>query len=155
MRPTRSASTAPSIHESSRSPALLLSSSSSSRVRFFPAFARALSPLFDFPRCTPGSERIVRFVSAFAAHRNIRHPAVCDAFLEEFLRFLLVAAGASHRSARFRACQIISEIIMLLPDDAEVSDEVWDDVIGSTKQRLGDKVPGVRLFCSSCVISIC
>ncbi|KAH7655972.1 Condensin complex subunit 3 protein [Dioscorea alata] len=126
--------------------ALRSSSSSSSRVRFFPSFSRALSPLFDFPRRTPGSERTVRFVSAFAAHRNVRDPAVCDTFLEEFLRFLLVAAGASHRSARFRACQIISEIIMLLPDDAEVSDEVWDDVIESMKQRLEDKVPGIRAF---------
>ncbi|KAM0952757.1 putative armadillo-like helical, condensin complex subunit 3 [Dioscorea sansibarensis] len=131
------------------------SSSSSSRVRFFPSFARALSPLFDFPRRTPGSERTVRFVSAFAAHRNVRDPAVCDAFLEEFLRFLLVAACASHRSARafagstelFDLSQcLVSVIIMLLPDDAEVSDEVWDDVIESMKQRLEDKVPGIRAF---------
>lgn len=35
---------------------------------------------------------------------------------------------------------------MLLPDDAEVSDEVWDDVIESMKQRLEDKVPGIRAF---------
>ncbi|KAJ0987235.1 hypothetical protein J5N97_005591 [Dioscorea zingiberensis] len=128
--------------------ALLRSSSSSSSrgARFFPSFTRAISPLFDFTRRTPGSERTVRFISAFAAHRNVRDPAVCDAFLEEFLRYLLVAAGAAHRSARFRACQIISEIIMQLPDDTEVSDEVWDEVIESMKQRMKDKVPAIRSF---------
>ncbi|RWW53672.1 hypothetical protein BHE74_00039816 [Ensete ventricosum] len=115
-------------------------------VCFFAAFSRAVTPLFDFPRRTVSSERAVRFVSAFAARRDEKDAAVCDAFLEEFLRFLLVAAAAAHRPARFRACQIISEIIMRLPDDAEVSDELWDEVIDSMKQRVGDKVPAVRAF---------
>ncbi|CAL9136566.1 unnamed protein product [Musa textilis] len=113
---------------------------------FFAAFSRAVTPLFDFPRRTVSSERAVRFVSAFAARRDEKDAVVCDAFLEEFLRFLLVAAAAAHRPARFRACQIISEIIMRLPDDAEVSDELWDEVIDSMKQRVGDKVPAVRAF---------
>ncbi|XP_064939110.1 uncharacterized protein LOC135583761 isoform X3 [Musa acuminata AAA Group] len=113
---------------------------------FFAAFTRAVTPLFDFPRRTVSSERAVRFVSAFAARRDEKDAVVCDAFLEEFLRFLLVAAAAAHRPARFRACQIISEIIMRLPDDAEVSDELWDEVLDSMKQRVRDKVPAVRAF---------
>nr|XP_009417689.1 PREDICTED: condensin complex subunit 3 isoform X1 [Musa acuminata subsp. malaccensis] len=113
---------------------------------FFAAFTRAVTPLFDFPRRTVSSERAVRFVSAFAARRDEKDAVVCDAFLEEFLRFLLVAAAAAHRPARFRACQIISEIIMRLPDDAEVSDELWDEVLDSMKLRVRDKVPAVRAF---------
>ncbi|WOL13772.1 condensin complex subunit 3 isoform X1 [Canna indica] len=122
-----------------------LRSSAASRP-FFPAFSRALAPLFDFPRRTVSSERAVRFISAFAARRDEKDAAASDAFLEEFLRFLLVAAAAAHRAARFRACQIISEIIMRLPDDAEVSDELWDEVIESMKERVGDKVPAIRGF---------
>ncbi|XP_042473762.1 condensin complex subunit 3-like isoform X1 [Zingiber officinale] len=113
---------------------------------FFRAFSRALTPLFDFPRRTVSSERSIRFVSSFAAHRDGRDTATSDAFLEEFLRFLLLAAASAHRAARFRACQIISEIIMRLPDDAEVSDELWDEVLDSMKQRVGDKVPAIRGF---------
>ncbi|XP_042468647.1 condensin complex subunit 3-like [Zingiber officinale] len=113
---------------------------------FFRAFSRALTPLFDFPRRTVSSERAIRFVSSFAAHRDGRDTATSDAFLEEFLRFLLLAAAAAHRAARFRGCQIISEIIMRLPDDAEVSDELWDEVLDSMKQRVGDKVPAIRGF---------
>lgn len=87
---------------------------SSSGGPFFRAFSRALTPLFDFPRRTVSSERTVRFVSSFAAHRDGKDAATSDAFLEEFLRFLLLATAAGHRAARFRACQIISEVWKIL-----------------------------------------
>lgn len=35
---------------------------------------------------------------------------------------------------------------MRLPDNAEVSNELWDDVIECLKQRLGDKVPLIRTY---------
>lgn len=40
----------------------------------------------------------------------------------------------------------ILQIIMRLPDDAEVSDELWDDVIECMKQRVGDKFPIIRTY---------
>ncbi|KAJ0853990.1 putative armadillo-like helical, nuclear condensin complex subunit 3 domain-containing protein [Helianthus annuus] len=91
-------------------------------------------------------ERIVQFVAVFACLRDPNHSEDCDAFFEQFLRFLVAGTGAANRTARFRACQIISEIIMRLPDDAEVSDELWDEVIDCIKVRVGDKVPIIRTF---------
>lgn len=41
---------------------------------------------------------------------------------------------------------------MRLPDDTEVSDEVWDEVIESMKHRLEDKVPTIRGF-AVCALS--
>ncbi|KAL5225628.1 hypothetical protein ABZP36_012267 [Zizania latifolia] len=38
------------------------------------------------------------------------------------------------------------EIIMRLLDDAEVSDEVWDEVIDCMKIRVQDRIPGIRAF---------
>lgn len=35
---------------------------------------------------------------------------------------------------------------MRLPDDTEVSNELWDEVIEGMKLRVGDKVPAVRTF---------
>jgi len=35
---------------------------------------------------------------------------------------------------------------MRLPDDADVSDEIWDEVIDNMKQRVEDKVPAIRGF---------
>ncbi|KAK2990733.1 hypothetical protein RJ640_003801 [Escallonia rubra] len=123
-----------------------LRSSSSSLLRFFALFSKTLTPLFNFHRRAASAERIVRFVAIFASTRDEKCAADCDAFLEEFLRFLVRAAGAANKTARFRACQVISEIIMRLPDDTEVSDELWDEVIDSMKVRVGDRVPVIRTF---------
>ncbi|KAM7523857.1 hypothetical protein LguiA_013759 [Lonicera macranthoides] len=120
--------------------------SSSSITSFFGAFSKTLTPLFKFQRRTASAERIVRFVASFASVRDGNNVADCDAFLEEFLRFLIIAASASNKTARFRACQIISEIIVRLPDDTEVSSELWDEVIDCMKLRVGDKVPVIRTF---------
>ncbi|KAJ8763073.1 hypothetical protein K2173_023278 [Erythroxylum novogranatense] len=104
------------------------------------SFLKTLTPLFTFRRRTASAERLVRFVSAFAATTTAHH------FLHRFLKFLLLAAVAANKTARFRACQIISEIIMRLPDDAEVSDELWDEVIECLMIRVRDKVPVIRSF---------
>ncbi|KAI4320278.1 hypothetical protein MLD38_033775 [Melastoma candidum] len=116
-------------------------SSLRSNPGFFPSFSRALTPLFEFQRRSPSCERAVKFVASFAA-------ASCGEgwFLEEFLRFLLVAAAAANKATRFRACQIVSEIILRLPDEAEVDGDLWDEVIDSMMIRLRDKVPVVRVF---------
>ncbi|KAF1894935.1 hypothetical protein Lal_00022429 [Lupinus albus] len=122
----------------------LLRSKFLSISQFFSAFSQTLTPLFDFQRRIASADRVVCFVSAFAAARDPAHESDSDEFLELFLKFLLVAAVAANKTARFRACQIVSEIILRLPDDAEVSNEVWDEVIECMKLRVGDKIPLVR-----------
>ncbi|KAF3331541.1 condensin complex subunit 3 [Carex littledalei] len=116
---------------------------------FFRAFFGALAPLFDFPRRTICAERSVRFAASFVSLISGKSGGTVDPenpFLEQFLRLLLSGACSAHRPARFRSCQIISEIIMRLPDNAEVSDEAWDEVIEGMKVRIGDKIPGIRAF---------
>ncbi|KAL8193981.1 hypothetical protein R6Q57_026223 [Mikania cordata] len=115
-------------------------------ARFFPAFSKTLTPIFTTQRRIASVERIVQFVASFACIRDPNTSDDCDTFFELFLRFLITGTAASNRTARFRACQIISEIIMRLPDDAEVSSELWDEVIDCIKVRVGDKVPVIRTF---------
>uniref|UniRef100_A0A0D3GF02 Nuclear condensin complex subunit 3 C-terminal domain-containing protein n=1 Tax=Oryza barthii TaxID=65489 RepID=A0A0D3GF02_9ORYZ len=43
-------------------------------------------------------------------------------------------------------CRASLAIIMRLPDDAEVSDEIWDEVIDGMKVRVQDRIPGIRAF---------
>ncbi|RLN12501.1 hypothetical protein C2845_PM09G07030 [Panicum miliaceum] len=114
--------------------------------RFLRAFCVAVTPLFDLARRSAGSDRAARFVAAFASASASSADGGGDGFLEGFIRFLITASEAAHRPARLRACQIISEIIMRLPDDAEVSDEVWDDLIDGMKVRVQDKIPAIRSF---------
>ncbi|ONI14952.1 hypothetical protein PRUPE_3G017700 [Prunus persica] len=122
-----------------------LRSKTSSSSLFFSAFCKTLTPFFAFQRRTASAERTVRFISAFATARDSGPASQCDAFLEDFLRFLLPVSAAANRTHRFRACQIVSSIILQLPDDAEVSSELWDEVIDCMKLRAGDKVPVIRI----------
>ncbi|XP_066370272.1 uncharacterized protein [Miscanthus floridulus] len=114
---------------------------------FLAAFCVAVTPLFALARRSAGSDRVARFLAAFAsASSSSSADGGGNGFLEEFLRFLVTASKAAHRPARFRACQIISEIIMRLPDDAEVSDEIWDEVIDGMKVRVQDKIAAIRTY---------
>ncbi|KAG7032735.1 Condensin complex subunit 3, partial [Cucurbita argyrosperma subsp. argyrosperma] len=123
-----------------------LHSKSKSPLEFFTAFSKTLTPLFSFNRRISSAERVVHFISLLATARDPNFASHADEFLDEFLKFLLVASGAANKSVRFRACQIVSEIIMRLPDDAEVSNELWDEVIDHMKIRVLDKVPLIRMF---------
>ncbi|CAH2079627.1 unnamed protein product [Thlaspi arvense] len=124
------------------------SDESSSVRRFSSVFFKTLTPLFiAAQRRTAAAERIVRFVAEFACLRsNSGGDSECEEFLDEFLKFLISGTVAANRNARFRACQIISEIILRLPDDVEVADELWDDVIDCMMLRVRDKVPVIRTF---------
>ena len=83
---------------------------SKSRCDFASSFFLVLTPLFGAKK-TASSERILRFVSAFAARRdgNAGH-----AFLVQFLTFLLTAARAANKTARLRSCQFISQVTFSL-----------------------------------------
>ncbi|KAG2307361.1 hypothetical protein Bca52824_027109, partial [Brassica carinata] len=122
------------------------SDESSSIRRFSSLIFKTLTPLFAAAqRRTAAAERIVRFVAEFACLR-INSDGGDSEFLDEFLRFLIPGTVAANRNARFRACQIISEIILRLPDEVEVGDEVWDEVIDCMMVRVRDKVPVIRTF---------
>ncbi|XP_057521686.1 uncharacterized protein LOC130801810 [Amaranthus tricolor] len=124
-----------------------LRSSSPQPQTFFSSFRKALLPIFTFQRRTASAERIIRFVCTFACFTDSKRTSIDfhDDFLETFLRFLLTFVSAN-KTARFRSCQIISEIIMRLPDDAEVSNELWDEVTESMVVRVGDKIPIIRTY---------
>ncbi|XP_031398839.1 condensin complex subunit 3 isoform X2 [Punica granatum] len=119
---------------------------SQSQPHFFSAFTKTLAPLFDFQRRAPASERVVHFLAAFCRSCASGAPSHGTSFLINFLHFLLAAAAAASKTARFRACQIISEIILRLPDDADVGNEQWDEVIETLMHRVKDKVPVIRIY---------
>lgn len=59
---------------------------------------------------------------------------------------LSLSLGFARESFTLKLPFFLSQIIMRLPDDAEVSDELWDEVLDSMKLRVRDKVPAVRAF---------
>ncbi|KAL2343921.1 hypothetical protein Fmac_005206 [Flemingia macrophylla] len=69
----------------------LLRSKSPSPSHLFSAFSKTLTPLFDFHRRLASADRVVSFVSTFAAADD-------DKFLDHFLKFLLAAAATSNKT---------------------------------------------------------
>eukprot|EP00250_Pteridium_aquilinum_P000880 c11059_g1_i1 orf=140-3382(+) len=107
---------------------------------------KSLLPLFTVFKREPAAERLVKFVVTFVTLRNEKQGAECDAFLEEFFGLLLFSTDSANKAVRLRACQILSEVILRLNEDAEVSDDVWDDVIESMQRRMQDKIPAIRVY---------
>lgn len=106
-----------------------LRSKSKSPFQFFTAFSKTLTPLFSFHRRIISAERVIRFVSLFATSKDLNFASHADEFLEEFLKFLLVASCSANKSARFRACQIVSEVrssIVLYFSGLESEKWLWD-----------------------------
>lgn len=81
-------------------------------IELFAAFSRAITPIFNFHRRTASTDRIIKFVAVFVCSRYEKDAASCDDILDNFLRFLIVASGAANKTVRFRACQIISEVVL-------------------------------------------
>lgn len=86
--------------------------SSRPSIEFFAAFSKAITPLFNFHRRTASADRVITFVAVFACSRSAKDAVNCDGFLENFLRFLVVASGAANKTVRFRACQTVSEVVL-------------------------------------------
>ncbi|XP_024527782.1 condensin complex subunit 3 isoform X2 [Selaginella moellendorffii] len=108
-------------------------------------FKRFVTPIFDVMKKEPAVERIVKFVASVVTFRD-ENAAECDAFLEDFVDFLLSAVDSSNKSVRYRSCQILSEVIMMLGEDTEVNAELWDEMTAAMERRIQDKIAGIRVF---------
>ena len=77
---------------------------------FLPVWCQCLRPVFLVQEKELSVERVVKYVSAFAAYRNEEHEQECDAFVEDFLKHLLLLTNAANKTVRYRACQLIAEV---------------------------------------------
>jgi condensin complex subunit 3 len=87
---------------------------------------------------------VIRFIIAFTAHREPGHEEEADEFCESLIRFLLNVTAAKDRAIRFRACQMVAGILNALGPDAEISDDLYDQMEETMLERLRDNTPAVR-----------
>ncbi|CAL6423697.1 unnamed protein product [Bathycoccus prasinos] len=90
------------------------------------------------------TERVIRFIIAFTSHREPGHEEEADEFCESLIRFLLNVTAAKDRAVRFRACQMVAGILNALGPDAEISDDLYDQMEETMLERLRDNTPAVR-----------
>jgi condensin complex subunit 3 len=87
---------------------------------------------------------VIRFVISFTAHREPGHEEEADEFCESLISFLLNVTTAKDRAIRFRACQVVAGILNALGPDAEISDDLYDQMEETMLERLRDNTPVVR-----------
>ena len=87
---------------------------------------------------------MIRFIIAFTSHREPGHEEEADEFCESLIRFLLNVTAAKDRAVRFRACQMVAGILNALGQDAEISDDLYDQMEETMLERLRDNTPAVR-----------
>ncbi|GBG84929.1 hypothetical protein CBR_g39392 [Chara braunii] len=113
---------------------------------FLMEFGRRLLPLFLIKKREPAIERLVRFVAEFATFRQAGMEEEADAFAMAFLGFLLAFVEAREKAARFRAAQLIAEILNHMPEEAELADDLWEDLLNVLRKRVHDRFALVRVY---------
>eukprot|EP00049_Salpingoeca_infusionum_P015378 m.298881 g.298881 ORF g.298881 m.298881 type:complete len:382 (+) comp15866_c0_seq10:34-1179(+) len=116
--------------------------------QFIDMFNRAL---IVFKR-EPAVERTIDFCVQFVARVADSEAETAEdqasseiSFLNAFLKHLIAASKAKDKAVRFRSCQAVCKLLNALSEDAEIDDEIWDDLQRSMLTRTQDKIPVVRV----------
>lgn len=123
-----------------RATSLLLRAYSLDSEAFLDAFTHALNRLLLVFSRDPPVERLVVFVSRFAAENTSQTANFCSLLLT----YLIHQSGAVCRAVRFRSVQIIAAILGALPENADISDDIWESLDESLINRSQDRLPRVR-----------
>jgi condensin complex subunit 3 len=122
-------------------------------VAFEAAFLRCVEAVLPHFKSEPAIERIIQFVIMFATRQHVNEAeedeedaAVGAGFDIRLLAHLMKRQNDADKGVRSRVCQLTAGVFGSLSDDAEISDELWDDVQESMCARALDKASKVRAF---------
>eukprot|EP00178_Gracilaria_changii_P026380 TRINITY_DN811_c0_g1_i1.p1 TRINITY_DN811_c0_g1~~TRINITY_DN811_c0_g1_i1.p1 ORF type:complete len:948 (-),score=149.11 TRINITY_DN811_c0_g1_i1:5471-8314(-) len=107
---------------------------------FLDSFTFSLNRLLLVYSRDPPVERLVHFVSRFAAGNTNQTANLCSLLLT----YLSHHSSATSRAVRFRSVQIIAAILHELPEDAVISEDIWETLNNSLINRSQDRLPRVR-----------
>lgn len=82
-------------------------------------------------------ERLVKLIASVAVSFD-------EAFRDFTIQYVIRKTDARDWAPRFRACQILSQTLKALPEDAELGDDIWDEIYRRMRERLDDRAPAVR-----------
>eukprot|EP00043_Microstomoeca_roanoka_P013278 m.130069 g.130069 ORF g.130069 m.130069 type:complete len:1089 (+) comp15712_c0_seq3:239-3505(+) len=116
------------------------------QASFFDLFNRCL---VIFKR-EPAVERIIEFAVKFvAASTQTDGELLLEedefTFMNAFIKHLVSISGAKDKAVRFRACQTLSKLLHALDEEAEIDDDIWEDLQTAMLERIKDKIPVVRV----------
>ncbi|XP_063777512.1 condensin complex subunit 3 [Pseudophryne corroboree] len=107
-------------------------------------------PLIIYRR-EPAVERVMDFVAKFVASFHNSDSEEEDEMDEEnspvnyLFNFLLQSHTANSMAVRFRVCQLIYKLLVNLPENAQIDDDLFDKIHDAMLIRVTDRVPNVRI----------
>ncbi|XP_060542719.1 condensin complex subunit 3 [Pantherophis guttatus] len=99
----------------------------------------------------PAVEQVINFVAKFLASlynsekEDAEEEEMENPFLNYLFTFLLESHPANSNAVRFRVCQLINKLLGSLPENAQIEDELFDQINTAMQLRARDKVPNVRI----------
>uniref|UniRef100_A0AAQ6AK26 Nuclear condensin complex subunit 3 C-terminal domain-containing protein n=1 Tax=Amphiprion ocellaris TaxID=80972 RepID=A0AAQ6AK26_AMPOC len=90
----------------------------------------------------PTVENVIEFVARFATKEEVEddHP-----FLSFIFNFLLESHKANSHAVRFRVCQLINKLLGSMAENAQIDDDLFDNIHQAMLIRVTDKFPNVRI----------
>ncbi|KAG9479680.1 hypothetical protein GDO78_011616 [Eleutherodactylus coqui] len=107
-------------------------------------------PLIVYRR-EPAVERVMDFVAKFVTSFHNSDSEEADEMDEEnspvnyLFNFLLQSHVANSMAVRFRVCQLIYKLLVNLPENALIDDDLFDKIHDAMLIRVTDRVPNVRI----------
>ncbi|KAM8939534.1 condensin complex subunit 3 [Pelodytes ibericus] len=107
-------------------------------------------PLIVYRR-EPSVERVMDFIAKFVTSFHNSENEDEDETDEEnspvnfLFNFLLQSHTANSMAVRFRVCQLINKLLVNLPENAQIDDDLFDKIHDAMLIRLKDRVPNVRI----------
>ncbi|CAI5783685.1 condensin complex subunit 3 isoform X1 [Podarcis lilfordi] len=122
------------------------------KISFHEEFVHYLKFALIVYKREPAVEQVINFAAKFIV--SFHEPEKDDTEEEEqvensllnyLFKFLLESHQANSSAVRFRVCQIINKLLISLPENAQIEDELFDQITNAMLLRVKDKVPNVRI----------
>ncbi|XP_066489024.1 condensin complex subunit 3 [Tiliqua scincoides] len=121
------------------------------KIHFHEEFVHYLKYAMIIYKREPAVEQVINFAAKFVVslydpeNADVEEEEVENSLLHYLFNFLLKAHNASSNAVRFRVCQLINKLLGNLPENAQIEDELFDQINTAMLLRVKDKVPNVRI----------
>ncbi|XP_061440135.1 condensin complex subunit 3 [Rhineura floridana] len=122
------------------------------KICFHEEFVRYLKYAMIIYKREPSVEQVINFVAKFVGSfyelekdDTEEEEEVENSLLNYLFNFLLESHNANNNAVRFRVCQLINKLLGSLPENAQIEDELYDQINNAMLLRVKDKVPNVRI----------
>lgn len=107
-------------------------------IQFHSHFEQVCNHMLLVFKREPAVERAIELAVRFVATNG-------DETLNHMVAHLLAHHDAKDKAVRYRVCQMLGKILDALPEDAELDDELFEQIESAGKMRITDKIPAVRV----------